>query len=191
MRPERLRRGSARHRLQHRRFHLQEPARFHKSPDLAHDRDPRFENGPRFLVRDQIQVALAISRLDVLEPVPFFRQWPERFPKQLELMNFERRLARLGDEASSLDPDEVSEVDQLEKLDHLFADFLGVDINLHSPRRIAQIDEMAFPHVTMRCDAAGSSQRRAFGKFLAHFRDRPRGLVGAAKRVRAARLERL
>src|SRR5688572_29072318 len=111
MGPERFRRCAARHRLQHRLLHLQEISRFHKSPDLAHNRDTRLEDSARSLVRDQIQIALAIARFDVLKPMPFCRERPERFPEQLEFMNFESWLTGLGDETGSFDPDEVSQID--------------------------------------------------------------------------------
>ncbi len=73
MGPKRLRRGAARHGLQHRRLHFEKAPRFHEMADLAHDRDPFFEDGARMLVREKIEIALAISRLDVLKSVPFLR----------------------------------------------------------------------------------------------------------------------
>ncbi len=80
---ERLGRRAARHRLQHRRFHFQKSAVFQKPAHLAHDQDPLLEDGARMLVREQIEIALPIARLHILQPVPFFRQRPQRFRKHL------------------------------------------------------------------------------------------------------------
>ena len=188
---ERFRRGAARHRLQHRRFHFLESFRLHESPDLAHDRDPLLEHISRMLVRDQVEIALAIPRLDVLEPVPFFRQRPERFSEQLELVNLQRRLAGFGEETFAFDADEIAEIDELETLDHFRADFFRVDVNLDASRRIAQVDEMAFPHVAMRRDPAGGAQGCALGKFFSHLADGAGRFEAAPKRIRPACLERL
>ena len=138
-----------------------------------------FENGARLLVRDQIEITLPVTRLDVLKPVPFLRQRPQRFPEQLELVDFQGRLAGLGEETIAFDADEIAEIDQLEKLDHLLADFLRVDVNLDPPGRIAQVDEMAFAHVAMRGDAAGRAQGRRLRRI---FRALPRSCRKFRKR---------
>ena len=111
---KRLRRGAARHRLQHRRFHFEETFRLEEPPDLTNDGDPLFEDRARTLVRDEIEITLPITRLDVLEPVPFFRQRPQGLGQQLELVNFEGRLAGFRQETIALDPDEIAEIDEFE-----------------------------------------------------------------------------
>ena len=77
MGPKRLGGGAARHRLQHRRFHFEKAPGLHEVADLAHDRDPLFEDGPRAFVRKEIEIALAVTRLDILKSVPFLGQRPE------------------------------------------------------------------------------------------------------------------
>ena len=190
MGPKRLGRGAARHGLQHRRLHFEKAPRFHEIADLAHNRDPLFEDGARMLVREQIEIALAVTRLDILKSVPFLGQRPQRFPQEFELVHFQRRLAGLGQKTGSFHADEIPEIDQLEHLDHVIADFLRVDVNLDPPGGIAQVHEMAFAHVAMGGDAAGGAQGGAFREFLAHLGDRAGSFVSAAERVRAARLER-
>ena len=67
----------------------------------------------------------------------------------------------------ALDADEIAEVEQIENLHRLGADFFRMNVNLNAPGRVAQIDEMAFAHVAMRGDASGRAQGFAFLKFFA------------------------
>src|SRR3954468_2777776 len=101
------------------------------------------------LVRNQVEVALSVTRLHILKSVPFFRQGPERFREQLELVHLERRLAGLGEKAIALDADEIAEIDEFKQFDDLRTDFFCVEVNLDPPRRIPHIDKMAFPHVAV------------------------------------------
>src|SRR5205085_10343643 len=109
-------------------------------------------------VCDQVKIPLPVARLDVLKPVPFFGKWPQRFAQDFEGMHFQRRLAGFGEETNPLDADEIAKIDQLKQIDYLVADFFRVDVNLDSPRRIAQVDEVAFTHVAVRGDVAGRAQ---------------------------------
>ena len=71
VRLERLRGGSARDRLHHRRLDLDESTVFEEAADFADDRDAFLENLERLAVRDEIEVALAVFDLGVLDAVPF------------------------------------------------------------------------------------------------------------------------
>ena len=119
MRAERLGRRAARDRLQHRRFHFEKTALLHETPDLAHDRDSFLENVARLLVRQQIEITLPVTRFDVLQAVPFFRQRPQRFSEHFERVDLQRRLAGLGEKTFALDADEIAEVEQVENLHRL------------------------------------------------------------------------
>src|ERR1043166_7780059 len=62
MRAEWLRRRAAGDRLQHRRFNFQKTAIFEEAARLAHDGDALGKNFAGPLVRDQIEIALAVTR---------------------------------------------------------------------------------------------------------------------------------
>src|SRR5439155_3766621 len=68
---------SPRDRLQHRRLHFHKTAILKKTTNLANNDKALGENRARLIVRDQIKITLSITRLDVLQAVPFFRQRPE------------------------------------------------------------------------------------------------------------------
>jgi hypothetical protein len=145
----------------------------------------------RFIVRDKIDIALAITRFDVLQTVPFFGRRSQRFCKHFEFVRFERRLARLGQKTRSFNANEIAEVEKLENFHRLRADFLFVEISLDPPGRVPKIDKVAFAHVAMGGDAAGRAERFAFLEFFAHFGDRTGGFERAAERFHTARAKRL
>src|SRR2546427_12913535 len=59
-------------RLQHRSLHFHKTAIFQKTANLTNNQETFGENRARLIVRDQIKVTLAISRLNVLQAMPFF-----------------------------------------------------------------------------------------------------------------------
>ena len=69
MRPERARRGAARHRLQHGSLDLDKAACLQECPRLLDDAASCQENLHHLRIRDQVEVALAVAQLLVLEPV--------------------------------------------------------------------------------------------------------------------------
>ncbi len=137
-------------------------------------------------VRQQVEITLPITRLHILQAMPLLRQRPQRFAEHAQGGDLQRRFAGLGDETSAFHPDEIAEIKQREDFHQLRADFLGLDVNLDAPARVAHIHEMALAHVAMRSDPAGHAQRHAFGKFRPHFRDVAVGLECAAERRHAA-----
>ena len=71
VRLERLGGRSAGDRLHHRRLDFDESAVLEEPADFADDRDAFLENLERLAVRDEIEVALAVFDLGVLDAVPF------------------------------------------------------------------------------------------------------------------------
>jgi hypothetical protein len=162
---ERLGCGAARHSLEHRCFDFEETTVLQESANLAHDRDALMKDRSRLLVSHQIEIALPIAGFDVLQTVPFFGQRTQRFRENLKPGNLQARLARLGEEARAFHADEIAEIEQVENLHRFGADLFGMEINLDSSGGIAQIDEMAFPHVAVRRNPAGHAKDLAFLEF--------------------------
>ena len=141
------------------------------SPRPAQDGDAFGENLARALVRHQIEIALAITRFDIRQAMPFVGQGPQALGQHFKRCTFRRRLARLGEKATSLHSDEIPQVKQSENLHRLRAELLCLHINLNPPGCIAQIEKVALPHVAVRGDPPRRAQRRAFGKFFAYLAD--------------------
>ena len=162
-----------------------------KSPHLAQNRDPLRENFARALVRHQVEITLAITRFDIRQAMPFFRQRPQGLRQHFEPVHFQSLLAGLGEETTSFHPDEIAEIEQPENLHRLRPEFLCLHVNLDSPRRVAQIEKVTLAHVAMRRDPARCAKLRAFGKFRPHLLNRAARLKALAKRRHATSAQRL
>ena len=145
---ERLREGAAVARLQHRRLDLDEAVGVEVAPDRRDDAAAGEEVGPRLLVHQQVEVALAVALLDVGEPVEGVRQRRAVLRQQLELDHLERGLApaRLGRVAAH--PDDVAEVD---------VDLAGEQLD--PAAAVDEVEERDLPHLPPREHAAGEPER--------------------------------
>ncbi len=83
VRDERLGQGAAVERLQHRRLDLDEAARVEEAADGGDDPRALEEHLARVVVGDQVEVALAVARLDVGEAVVLLGQRAQRLAEQL------------------------------------------------------------------------------------------------------------
>ncbi len=145
---ERLGEGAAVARLQDRRLDLDEPVGVEVAPDRRDDAAAGEEVGPRLLVHEQVEVALAVALLDVGEAVEGVRQRRPVLAEQLELDDLQRRLApaRLG--RVSVDADDVAEID--------------VDLpreQLDPAAAVDEVEERDLSHLAPRQDTAGEAER--------------------------------
>src|SRR4029079_19274526 len=90
----------------------------------------RLEHLARVFVDDQIEVALAVADLHVLQPVPLLRQRDEALGQELQLRRPDRQLVGLGAEEMPRRPDEVTEVEQLEHREVALAQRVLTDVDL-------------------------------------------------------------
>ena len=67
-------------------------------------------------VDDEVEVALPIADLDVLQPVPLLRQRQEALGEELEPRRPDRELVGLGAEQVTRDADLIAEIEQLRQL---------------------------------------------------------------------------
>src|SRR5262249_54278021 len=116
---ERLRRRAADQRMEHRRLDLEEVALVEEPADVADELRAALEDLGGVLVRDEIDVALAIAELDVLETeVPGeIRQGMHRLRRQRDLADLDRELTLAGHEARPFRDDEVADVEELHLLE--------------------------------------------------------------------------
>ena len=80
---ERPRERAAVERLQHRRLDLEEAALVEPAPDGGDHLRAQDEQLARLLVRDQVELAVAVAGLDVLEPVVLLGRRAQRLGQQL------------------------------------------------------------------------------------------------------------
>ena len=100
--------------------------------------------GARLLVREQVEVALPVASLDVLEPVVRVGQRPPDLRKQLELGHGQRRLAAPRASGNARRPDHVAEV-EVDRPGLLLA-----AKQLEPARAVDEVEEDELPHVAPR-----------------------------------------
>ena len=122
--------------------------------------------------------------------MPLFRKRPQRFRKDFEFPNLQRWLAGLRQKTFAFHPNEIAEVEQLEKIDRLRANFFRMDVNLNPAGGVAQIDKVTFAHVAMRGNASRRAQSFAFFEFFPDRRNIAAGLERRAKRLDSALAQR-
>src|SRR6266480_1668573 len=123
--------------------------------------------------------------------MPFLRQGPHCFRKELEPAYFQCRFAAFRNKACSFHADEITNVQQAKKIHQLRADFFCVYVDLNASSRIAHVEKVAFSHIPMRRDAACCTKRLAFIKLLAHLRDRPAHVKTRTERIYTFHAKRL
>ena len=201
MRDERARQRAARHRLHHRRLDFEEAARDQKLANRRDDAAAHLEDASRVRVDDQIEIALPIAGLDVLEAVPLLRQRQQALREELQRRRMDAELVGLRPEQVALDADPVAEVEQLEDAEVERGHGILADVDLNARAAVGELQEPAFPNVRiarMRPASPGGDlrRRRAPRWFLRRARRRS-WLIGVVRlealriRIDAELLQRL
>ena len=192
MRDERPRQSAAGDRVHHRRLDLDVTVRIHEAANLAHHRAARQEHLAHLGVRRKVDVALAVARLDVGEPVPFLRRRQQRLAEEVDLVRLHRQLALAGAHGMAGDADEVAAVHQLERGIRGVADILLADVNLQLAVAAAKGRERRLAVRALQEDAARDPHRRTqrvqlLDGLRAEFGGHRAEAVGALEAVRIER----
>ncbi|MNS62151.1 hypothetical protein D3C72_952010 [compost metagenome] len=172
VRDERLGRGAARDRVQHRRFHFHEAGVGHMAAQRRDRVGAGAEGVARFRRHDQVDIALAVLHFLVGQAVELVRQRAQRLGQQAQLAHLHRQLALVGAEQLAAGADDVAQVPVLERGVDLFADLVARDVELDLAAAVLHGGEAGLAHHALEHHAAGD---RDFDR--AGFE---RGLVGLA-----------
>ena len=153
VRDERVREGAAVARLKHGRLDLDEAGVVQVLPDRRDDPRPRREVGPRLLAHQQVEVALPVAELGILEAVEGVGQRAADLREQHELVDGERGLTPPRLHRLPRGSEDVAEVDV-----HL-ARALGRAEQLNAARAVDEVEEDELAHVAPRHHAAGDPHR--------------------------------
>src|SRR5678816_2703425 len=117
------------------------------------DQAPLDEDVTNLGIHHQIDIAAAVSDLNIGEAMPFLGQWEEALGKKRHLLRKYGQFAGARSEQVSVNADEVANVEQLVKLEITFGKlvFLRIDLKLRSGIRKAQ--ESGLAEGTTREDA--------------------------------------
>ena len=167
---ERARRGAAVERLHHRRFHVDEAAFLELAADGRDDLAARDEDAPHFGVSDQVEVALAVADLHILEAVPLLGHRQQRLGQVGELLDVYRQLTGPGPEEVALDADDVADVEQAEKREVALRNSVLLDVDLQPLAVLKQMREAGFAHPPQGLEAPADAHGHGRGQLLGGLR---------------------
>ena len=191
MRDERPRQRAAGDRLHHRRLDFEEAACVEEAANGRERARAHVEDAARVGIDDQVEVALAVAGLDVLEAVPLLRQRQEALGEERQRRRPDGQLVGPRPEQATLDAHLVAEIEQLEHRERLGADRVLSDVDLQRRRAVRQHQEVRLAERAKSEDPPRGPHGHVFGlerltRVLAVRRDdvadAVRGVVGVGIR---------
>mmetsp|Transcript_13382 Transcript_13382/g.41399 ORF Transcript_13382/g.41399 Transcript_13382/m.41399 type:complete len:237 (-) Transcript_13382:152-862(-) len=194
--------------MQRRRLDFQEALVVEEAPDPRRDLRAELKRPADVGVRDEVELALPVARLDVGEAPELIGQRRERLREHVPVVDVHRQLALLRALGRAGRADDVARVDPVEEvlerlgavIGHVAVDALLLEEELDLARRVAEAEERELlAEDALRHDAAPDGQPRAL-LFLAvlqvlplllRLRRRVRRLVRIRERVHARRAHRV
>ena len=155
MRHERPRQRAAGDLLHHRRLDFEEAVRLQELPDRRHRGRANLEHPAHVGIDDQIEIALAVADLDVLQAVPLLRQRQEALGEELQRRRPDRQLVRLGAKQVAADADLIAEVEQLRQLIVALAERVLPDVDLDARAAVGQHEKAGLAETADADDAPG------------------------------------
>src|SRR5262249_41636943 len=147
--------GPASDRLHHRRLDLEEPAGGEEGAETLEQSRALSKHLARLGIGDEVEIALPVAALDVLEAVPFLGRRLQRLGEIPHARRGDRELVGLGAEEASLDADDVAEVELAEALPRLVADGRTLDVELKSAGGVLEMRERRLAEVADRDESSG------------------------------------
>ena len=156
---ERPRRGTAGDDVHHRRLDLEEAVVLEEAAQRRHQPRPRLEHLPRLGVGDEVEVALAVARLDVGQAVELLRQRAQRLGEQDDVVDEQRQLAHAGPHQGAGSAHQVAEVEVGEQRLRRFGELVAAHEELQPGLAVGEVDEPGLAVLADRAHAAGDARR--------------------------------
>src|SRR5262245_44001576 len=151
---ERTRRRAPGNPLHHRRFHFQEIPFLEKAPQETHDARTFLEKISHFRIDHQIDVPLAIARLNVGKTVPLFGQGSQALGQQPQPLGFDRQFLGLRAKEAAPDSDNVAHIQGLKQSITLISELVLSRVYLDPSPPILDVKERRLPHFAHSHDPA-------------------------------------
>jgi hypothetical protein len=152
---ERPGQGAAVQRLEDRRLDLDEAAVVQEPAHRGDDLGALDEDRARVVVGGEVQIPLAVPRLDAGEAVVLLRHAAQRLAEELPRRDAETELTAAGAHDGALGADEVAQVDVLERRVPLFTERVELAEELDLAAHVFEDDEGELAVYAARHDAAG------------------------------------
>ena len=150
--------------LEHRRLDLQEAALVQEAADGGDDAAAELEDVAHLGVGDEVQVALAVAHLDVLEAVPLLGRRPQGLSEDGVATGLDGGLAGAGAEEGAGHAHEVAQVDEIDEgVVVVVAQDVLAEVGLYLAGAVAQVDEGALAHDPHGSHPAGHADLLAGG----------------------------
>ena len=150
--------------LKHRGFDFEVAAGVEEVADRSDHLRTRDEDRGAFLVRHEVEVALAVFQFAVSDAVPLVGHRAEGFGKDGEFFDFNRRFAGAGHEGFAFDAEPVATVEAVKDRELVFGELLDGDEALDISEHIGDVEEAGLAHVAQTGNAAGDFHLHAFFK---------------------------
>ena len=160
VRHERPRDRSAGDRLHHRRLDLEEAALVEEAADRADDRGPALEDLAGFGVDRQIQVALTVPELDVLQAMPLLGKRTEALREERQSPRLHRQLAGPRPEHLALDAQPVPEIERAVEVERRFPHRVAAHVDLDPAAPVREIQKPRLAGRAQGENAAGGGDGR-------------------------------
>ena len=161
--------GSSGDVVKHGSFDFEVAAFMKEVADLGDDVGADDEEVGAFLVRHQVEVALAVFGLAVREAVPLVGHGAEGLGEDGELVDLDGGFAFAGGEGLAFEADPVAQVEALVGFPVGFRDAFFVEVNLNTAVGIAEGGEDGLAHVADGEEAAGDFDRAVVAEVGAEF----------------------
>ena len=122
-------------------------------------------------IHHQIDVTLPVAQLNIGQSVPLLRQRQQVFGEERDFFHMHGEFAGAGAKQISADSDVIAQVEELVKLESLFADRIFLDVDLQPLSILLQVREAGLSHQADGHDAPGdahvhSRSLQLLGRFL-------------------------
>ena len=111
----------------------------------------------RLLVRDQVELAAAVARLDVGQPVVLVGRRAQRLGEQLEALDAQRELAAAGADRDAVDADQVAEVERRGAARRPRPEHVDARVQLDRPVRSTRSRNAALARLAPRGEPPGDA----------------------------------
>src|SRR5262249_24600095 len=149
-------------RLHHRRLDFHIPAPNQKIPDLTHDLAALEKHLFDIRVGDKVEVTLPVTDFSVGKPMPFLRRRTQRFRQDDERGKFDGDFAGFGCEERAFGADKIAEIEMTKNVELFVTENILLCVSLKASALVADVDEHAFPHVTMGGNPPGDGDLASF-----------------------------
>ncbi len=180
------RRCASRDGMHHRRFNLYISARIEKAPQLLNNLRAGNKHLSRFVVGNQVQIALPVAQLNVGQPMPLFWKGQQRLGKKCQLVNPDGKFVGFRAEEMSANADQIAKIQKVKKPKAALADNVFLYIDLYALAGTLQMRKSRLAHQPER----NKPPRHAYftlvgfqlcGRLLAILFHKSRGRVRPAK----------